>query len=106
MSVRREEYVIVGIDVSEFEDDDFYDKYDEYLDNTEEGKFTILVDGYSGNYTLFGEVLKHGDEYEGLELTEINLSEFNEAIIRVRKKAKELFGTNEQPKIYALTHWS
>ncbi|GAA4879407.1 hypothetical protein GCM10023310_69460 [Paenibacillus vulneris] len=106
MSVVREEFVIVGIDVGEHESDDFYDKYEAYMDNKEEGEFTIVVDCYGGDYTLFGEVVKHGDEYSGLPLTELNLDCFNESIIRVREKAKELFGNEQQPKMYAFTHWS
>jgi hypothetical protein len=107
MSVKREEYLIIGVDVSDhYDGDDDYDKYERYYHNTEVGEFTLLVDGYSRNYTIFGEIMEYGNEYEGLPLTEINLDEFNEAIYRVRDKVRSLFGVTEQPRIYALTHWS
>lgn len=110
MGVRREEFIIYGFNVGmESYDDNKFEEYEEYFDKR--GNIFYLIDGMSSEYFIVGKVLQHGDQYDGLELTEIDtsnsLNKFKmDREIRMHVKEKFNIEFTEKPKLYVLTHWS
>lgn len=74
-------------------------------------KFDVLYDGMCQDYALFGKILIKGDEYQGMELTNLNekLDEIDKDQV-ISDIAEEIgFDFDDLPTegaIFAVTHWT
>lgn len=106
MSTRREEFVIIGVDINHLMNDDFYDAHEDYMrKKPAKEELFILYDGMNGQYCILGEVLAQGDEFEGLPLFQLDQKEQNKIKKRVKEKVFKEFKIEIEPKIYIVTHW-
>lgn len=111
MGVSRSDWVVIGVDIGmEHYDDENSDFFDQYAMQSGEGDITFLIDGMSGDYFIVGEVVAHGDEYDGFGITEIpleNSERFKQIADDVLSFIKIKFDVpNIEPKIIVLTHWT
>lgn len=115
MSVRREEYLIIGCKG----DEDFCERYwhmENFLnidkqygyEKTNENEVQILTDGMGGNYCFIGFIKQLSDGYdENEQITEItNITQ--EQIDAIQKKFQEIFPTESMLpiKIYHAPHFA
>lgn len=109
MGVDRTDYIMLGWKLSyEKYDRDFYE--DEsllpYIEEWEEIKYRLIIDGMSGEYIVFGyELMRGGDEWAGWEFEEINFDEID--IEKLKLECKRIFGDIlEEPKLFIFSHFS
>lgn len=105
MSVNREDYIVIGVDIGmDYYDDERCDEFDEYDSQNDVGSMTYIIDGMSGNYFLVGEVVRYGDEYEGFSgVVELEIDEA--AKQRVKDFVKLKFDLDVEPKLMVVTHF-
>lgn len=120
MGVNAGSYLIFGYKVaydSKKYDLDCCEKYCEdihyYRGKEAEGKFGLLKDGMSGNYVIWGIVVKRLDDYGYIDIphTEIDPQEIAKKIVELSALLSEEVkkaGLNfeESPKLMLLTHYS
>lgn len=117
MGVDRSDYVIVGykmpynLKVNGEQIEWYDDKYLRFVEGWQDEPFRLVVDGMSGEYAVFGEVLTYSTENDGgVEFTEIDVAAID--FTKVKAKFMELFGEflppdfPIHPKVLAFTHWS
>jgi hypothetical protein len=115
MGVRRSDWIIIGVNIGY----DVYGKADdnvqndlldsEFYDNAKVNKITYLIDGYSGEYFIVGQVIRvDKDGCSGLSLTEFSLNENDYPVAErnAKQHIKEHFGLDVEPRLIVLTHWT
>lgn len=106
MSTKREEFVMIGVDINHLMNDDFYEKHEEFMRRRPmQEELFILYDGMNGQYCILGEVLAQGDEFEGLSLFQLDQKGQNKIKKRVKSNILKDFKIEVEPKIYIVTHW-
>lgn len=110
MSVRREEYIVLGCKLNEeftdnlFKGDEtFYEKIlGEYgWKKNNEYKIQMLIDGMNGDYTFFGFITQLNNGYEeNYDITEILEITFEQKEL-IKLKFNELFPDIKMPEIKA-----
>ena len=112
MSVTKDEYVIVGVNIG-------YDNFDSEKDEdlmlyggvdkfgSGSNPFGVLYDGMNGKYAIAGKVIAHGDMYDGTDLTSITVPEIAHVQVEVAKwlKEKELVKEPYLIQIYIVSHF-
>lgn len=79
MSMTREDYIILGFDLSPYREQIYTDEWciDENIDKWEycqtKGNIQLFTDHMSGSHLYFGYILSAQDEYDNPETTKINL---------------------------------
>ena len=79
MSMTREDYIILGFDLSPYREQIYTDEWrtDENIDKWEccqtKGNIQLFTDPMSGLHLYFGYILSAQDEYDNPETTKINL---------------------------------
>jgi len=113
MSVRRSDYVLIGVKFeSGFFDDDCYDDNErgKFFNNRKIGEIVYLVDEYSDNYEIIGLILQCDKRREdGLNLMEFDsISDYQEEVKTLTSHIKCNFILDSEPvaKIMVLTDWS
>lgn len=108
MSLERTDWILIGVNIGfEYYDDEDSDFFDAYSMQNHKGDMTFLIDGVSGEYFVVGEVVAHGDEYDGFGITEISSDKFQEAVERVKDFLKITFDIDDvKPKLIAVTHYT
>lgn len=108
MGVDRRDYIVVGADIGyEYYNDDNYEFYDEYSLQCEEGRITFLIDCYSSDYFIVGEVLQSEyGYYDGLNYSLFGReAQIELAKIRIKDFIKNKFGIDCIPHIIIKTHF-
>jgi hypothetical protein len=118
MSTVATHYVILGIkvpfsDVIDPKTDDMKDELRQYQDDpyqeeiTAVDGLTLVSDGMSGEYAVFGKVLAKGSEFDGIDMTEITVDEVQAITYGI--DLPRILGTKNwdgnRAKIFAFTHW-
>jgi hypothetical protein len=114
MSVDRADYIIYGwklpyeLQNSNGEDIDLWDdKFLPMIEGHQGEKFTIVTDGMSGEYTVFGLNIAHSSSYDGWDFYKLN---FDNIISKeeLKLKYKELFDSEieEDPYLFIFSHFS
>lgn len=86
------------------------DKYLPFIEGWKDEKYTLITDGMTGRYTLFGLLIAQAAEegFEFFELTDESAQGVSK--IEIVKKFKEVFGIEDAdiglPKALVFTHWS
>ncbi|MEK4006521.1 hypothetical protein [Paenibacillus sp. FSL H3-0333] len=118
MGVDTHNYIIIGANIGDlavlnFEDDDEYEKTEEYRDRyskqKQPGDMIYLDDCYGGKYFYVGEVIQADYEgYNGFTPMEIDTDEdkFAESKIKVKNFILEKFNVEINPKIVVMTHYT
>ena len=81
MSMTREDYIILGFDLSPYREQIYTDEWctDENIDKWEhcqtKGNIQLFTDPMSGLHLYFGYILSAQDEYDEPEVTKISLSD-------------------------------
>jgi hypothetical protein len=117
MSVNRTDYIVYGWKLS-YEPKDskgnkidlWDDKYLPMIEGHKGEKYSIIRDGMSGRYTIFGIILEKADEYEGWGILPIDIERYHLAaeVEPLRSKLKELFDVQHQfqgPFLFILSHF-
>ena len=116
MSVKRHDYVLVGINVIEELDKMSEEQKEKLFDSDlmnarkyEVGEICYLFDGYSEEYLIVGiPIAVSHDDYEGLPYSELNVVGKNslfELIKRVEQHVLVEFGNVGHAKLISLAHW-
>lgn len=83
MSMTREDYIILGFDLSPYREQIYTDEWrtDENIDKWEcyqsKGNIQLFTDPMSGLHLYFGYIVSAQDEYENPETTKISLVDEN-----------------------------
>ena len=83
MSMTREDYIILGFDLSPYREQIYTDEWctDENIDKWEycqtKGNIQLFTDRMSGSHLYFGYILSAQDEYDNPETTKISLTDEN-----------------------------
>lgn len=115
MSVDRTDYIIYGWKMpyenmgSDGKELVFYDgpKYRSMTEGHKGEDFSLIVDGMSGEYTVFGFNLSHGgDKYEGWDFVQLDFSKVD--VARVKERFKEVFEKEPEtePTLFIFSHFS
>lgn len=81
MSMKREDYIILGFDLSPYREQIYTDEWrtDENIDKWEcyqtKGNIQLFTDPMSGSHLYFGYILSAQDEFDEPEVTKISLSD-------------------------------
>lgn len=81
MSITREDYIILGFDLSPYREQIYTDEWctDENIDKWEycqtKGNIQLFTDPMSESHLYFGYILSAQDEYDTPEVTKISLSD-------------------------------
>lgn len=118
MGVERTDYIVYGYKLpyeirnSNGDEIDFYEDYENEKENKflplieghEGEEFTIVSDGMSAEYNVFGLLIKQSD-YDGWGFIELNFGNFDSE--KVKSKYKELFECEikEEPKLIIFSHF-
>lgn len=103
MSVEREDFIVIGANIGmEHYDDDKFETYEGYDRQRKIGEMTYILDWMSGNYFIVGEVVSHGDDYEGFGVQEVTFND--KANERVSNFIQDKFGIDVTPKIIVVSH--
>lgn len=108
MGVSSEVYFMVGVDINDRTSDELIEKLEDdglIKYKTQSGQLHCLLDGMNGQYTIIGEVVAVGDEYEGICLTSFSVEEFNFVSQRVKYHLSEKYNIEDDPKVYIVTHF-
>lgn len=112
MSVDRKDYIVYGwkldsIKDSDGEEIDCYDeKYEQYSCGVEGEEFTLVEDGMSGEYIVFGKLISSKNEDScGWEFVELKFDNLDAE--KVKDKFKELFGNlpSQEPRLFIFSHF-
>jgi hypothetical protein len=122
MGVKATHYVTYGLKLpfkffSEEQREELYDLYDDnaYKEKITHEDISVISDGMGGEYLFIGKILAKGSESNGLEFTEISLSEAEERktkdlVLSIIKKYNLENKANKESRItfkyYAFTHFS
>jgi hypothetical protein len=115
MSVRRTDYVVVGVRLpDEIARKSLYDIFDDddvdALHNSVSTDSVGIIDSpMDGAWMVAGILIAPtGDIYSGLEFTEIDVNSVNliDKARKVREFCKLLFDIDVEPKVLAFTQWS
>lgn len=103
MGVNREDFIVIGVNIGmDHYDEDKFESYEKLDRQSTVGEMTYLIDWMCGNYFVVGEVVSHGDEYEGFGVQEVNISEKSDE--RVADFIRDKFGIDVKPKIIVISH--
>ena len=81
MSMTREDYIILGFDLSPYREQIYTDEWctEENIDRWEccqsKGNIQLFTDRMSGSHLYFGYILSTQDEYDNPETTKISLTD-------------------------------
>lgn len=115
MGVDKTDYVIVGYrlpyDLADKNGDKiqwYDDKFLRYVEGWKDEPHALIVDGMSGEYAVFGQVLASGDDSSGFEFTEIDLSKRDDSAVMQKFYLlfKDYINEFERPKLFAFSHFS
>lgn len=118
MGVDRKDYVIVGYKMpykihhqttgerlNVWDDEKFLPM----IEGHQGEQFSLIVDGMSGEYMVFGKELAESDEYTGFEFNELSLDDVD--FKAIENRFMELFGEylpptfQLHPKVLVFTHY-
>lgn len=115
MSVNREDYIIIGVDLivynerlNELEECTDIEAWKEREKKEKEANdlgLEFVFDAFDEKYLVVGKLLAKGNEYEGIKFTEINPDRMNETSVKVAEKIKKVFGIDVKPTLLVFTHW-
>ncbi len=113
MGVDRNDYLIYGwklpykLKNTNGEKIDLWnDKYLPYIEGHKGIKHSLIIDGMSGQYVVFGQKISSADQYEGWNFINLDLSNLDSE--SVKTKFKELFVIEliEEPKLLIFSHYN
>jgi hypothetical protein len=114
MGVDKTDYVIVGYklpyDLKNKEGNkvDWWDdeKWLRYIEGWKDEPMTLILDGMSGEYAVFGRVLASGD-YNGIDFVEIDINTINDAEVMQAFYLlfKDILSEFQRPKVFAFSHF-
>lgn len=103
MSVNREDFIVIGANIGmNHYNDDKFETYEKYDSQSKVGEMTYILDWMCGNYFIVGEVVSHGDEYEGFGVQEVTINDRSNE--RVTNFIRDKFGIEVSPKIIVVSH--
>jgi hypothetical protein len=115
MGVTSEHYVIVGIKTKFKEIEKLFNigehddlKLDGVVDqchDPEVGDFVYISDGMNGEYDVIGKVIRRGEEFEGIDMTDC-LAVYEKYQAAVSEKLRTLGITIGKVSVFAFTHFS
>lgn len=117
MGINKTHLLVYGVDLKElgigleeiYENERVDSKY--YNGNFKvKEEYQIINDGSAGEYTIFGYILAKGDEFDGIDLTEINTETLYRENSPITESMINLFSYEElEPekiKLFCFTHFS
>lgn len=109
MSVRRNDYVVVGVKLP-WSDDVYGLLENDHYDNgykpeiTEHNGLTMIADGMDGKYIIVGKVLAKSMDYDGLPMTECRATDIMRC--KVKTAVRETLNIDDpEVRVWAFTHW-
>ena len=105
MSVRKTEIVMIGANIGYKNDDELYEKLEPYM-KIGNKDIDCVFDGMNGNYVIIGKVINQGNEYDGMELKTISLTELIKIQSEVRQNIEKQLSISCVPELISVTHWS
>lgn len=116
MGVYRIDYIIYGWklpyelkDLNDNKIDLWDDKYLPFIEGWKDEKYTLIRDGMSGKYNMFGIMLEKAEGYDGWPTTELSFEDLSKDKDELICKFKELFYGDKNmpdPKIIIFTDFS
>lgn len=119
MGVDKTDYLIVGYkipyevktrDGQEFAQIIWEEKYMPMTEGHNGEKYSLIIDGMSGEYIVFGIVIQSADEYEGFKFTVIDEKLLTTQLDEVKDRANEIFNDLDfdfsEPKVMLFSHYS
>jgi hypothetical protein len=115
MGVDKTDYIMFGYKLDyEMEDpkggkiDWYSDKFLPMIKGRKGEEYSLIIDGMNGDYVVFGKILLEGNEYEGFDFKEFDVSKINSE--SVKRRLQELFEdyreVTDEPKLFAFSHFS
>lgn len=119
MGVDRTDYIVFGFKMNpalfKSKKIDIWDnKYLPFMEGHPGITDTIVYDGMSGEYLVFGKLINRAEEHEGVNFTTISYKDFfdDEETKRVTEKFIELFGKeildeldDDEPQMFVFSHY-
>ncbi len=95
MGVYRTDYLMWGAKVDPKAVSEKYDELEDEIDQKPDARFALVYDGMCGKYAIAGRIIAKSDPHEGLDFTEISMSEMTPNLDLTRR-VHEVF-PNAQP---------
>lgn len=118
MGVDRTDYIIYGYkmpaDYLKKKGIDMWDdKFLRYIEGWKGENYSLIYDGMSGEYLVFGLRISMANEQEGFEFVELPATGWADKFLEVKGKTAEVFGFNDThfaelgggPKVLIFSHW-
>jgi hypothetical protein len=109
MGVDRSDYIVFGwkrpSDNARFWADE--EKYLPMIEGHQGEEFSLILDGMSGEYTVFGIILNSGgDKYEGWDFVQLDFKNLNAE--KLKSKYREVFESEPEtePTLFIFSHFS
>lgn len=114
MSVRETHYIIYGVSLDgkhyqeKYNLEENYDVHSEYCHRkNRNGDLVVVFDGMSNKYAIIGKLIKKTNEFEGISMTAIDKSLFDDReLVKNLSDKFQLKADEIKPQLFIFTHYS
>ncbi len=114
MSVKETHYIIYGVSLNgkdyqeKYNIEENYDVHSDYCHRKNRtGDIVVVFDGMSNKYAIIGKLIKKTNEFEGISMTAIDKSLFEDkALVKELSEKFSLSVDEIKPQLFIFTHYS
>lgn len=114
MSISREDYIIIGANLIDYnekleklEEDagiEAWEVRDKKEKESNDLGLEFVFDNFDEEYLIVGQLIAKGNEYDEIDLTEVDVDNINDICREVAAKIKQVFDIDVKPSLLVFTH--